>query len=353
MKPLLVILTPGFPKDESDTACIAPQQVFVRSLTENFSQYDISILSFQYPYHQEPYNWYGIPVIPFGGRNRGGLYRWLLRKRIHQQLEKINSTQKIAGILSFWYGECALAGDRFSKQYNIPHYSWILGQDAGKTNRYVQLVRPNASWLIALSDFIADEFEKNHGIRPAHIIPPGIDPFQFPVTIANKNIDILGAGSLIPLKQFDIFIEVIAALKKEFPLIRAMLAGKGPESRKLRKKIIKEELESNIMLAGELPHTELLELMAQSKVFLHTSRYEGFGVVCIEAVHAGAHVVSFCQPMKQQIDGWHIAETKEQMTDISTALLKNQRPRGSTPFPIKDSAREMMRLFGYSEDIRC
>lgn len=348
MKNTLIILTPGFPKDETDSTCIPPQQVFVRAVARNFPQLDIMVLSFHYPYHRTPYTWHGIPVIPFGGRNKGGISKLFLKKRIREELENIYNGKRVAGILSFWCGECALTGSRFARAHNSLHYSWILGQDAGKTNKYIRRIKPLEGELIALSDFVAKEFERNHGVRPGHTIPPGIDPELFASSSSGKSIDVLGAGSLIPLKQFDIFIEVVAALQKRFPLLKVMLAGKGPEQDNLHKLIVKNDLQSTIILAGELSHADLLQLMQQTKVLLHTSRYEGFGVVCIEALHAGAHVISFCKPMDRPIDGWHIAGSKEDMISRATQLLQTDSiQKGSTPFLIDDSARSMMKLFGY------
>ena len=106
----LVILTPGFPETEADTVCLPMQQSFVRSLKENYPQLKIIILSFQYPYFKKTYNWFDIPVISFGGKNKGGLARLLLRRKLNAALKEINSTNKIVGILSFWYGECAAVG---------------------------------------------------------------------------------------------------------------------------------------------------------------------------------------------------------------------------------------------------
>ena len=40
----LIILSPGFPKDESDTACLPSQQIFVRALNKNFPSLRIFFL---------------------------------------------------------------------------------------------------------------------------------------------------------------------------------------------------------------------------------------------------------------------------------------------------------------------
>src|SRR6185295_12039608 len=197
--------------------------------------------------------------------------------------------RKIAGLLSFWYNECAFIGKKFAAKYGINHYCWILGQDARKGNQYPKLLSPWANELVALSDFIQDEFERNHGIRPRFVIPPGIDETLFGSIPKEKDIDLLGVGSLIPLKQYDIFIEVVAELKRQVPGMKALLVGKGPEKEKLQSLISKFKLESGVTMTGEFPYNEVLKLMQRAKVFLHPSSYEGFGCVCLEALGAGAH----------------------------------------------------------------
>jgi len=286
-------------------------------------------------------------VIPFSGRNRGGLVRLVLRKRIYAILKSLHTTNKITGLLSFWCNECAWIGKHFGNKHGIKHYCWILGQDAKKENKYPQKLRPRPEELVALSDFLQGEFEKNHGIRPFYLIPPGIDTKQFQPLPAEKDIDILAAGSLIPLKQYDIFLEAIAEIKKQIPLIKAVLIGEGQERMKLQALITRLGLQSNISLTGELPHTEVLQWMQRSKVFLHTSSYEGFGVVCIEALHATAQVVSFVKPMNAEIQNWQIAGNKEDMIKKILGILKNPatEQKQVTPFLIENSVKKIMQLF--------
>jgi glycosyltransferase involved in cell wall biosynthesis len=343
----LVILTPGFAKDEADSTCIPTQQNFIKALKEIYPQLNISILAFQYPYSKKEYKWFGATVIPFGGRNKGGLSKLLLRRKVNATLKEINSTNKITGLLSFWYGECALAGKKFADKYNIKHYCWIWGQDAKKENRYPGLILPRADELITLSDFLQDEFEKNHGTRPKHVIPPGIDTSQFNAEIIQKDIDILAAGSLIPLKQYEIFIHVVAEIKKQMPDIKAVLIGDGLEKNKLQTLIESHGLQSNITLTGELPHPEALQWMQRTKVFLHPSSFEGFGIVNAESLYAGCYVISFCKPMKQDIEHWHIVKTKEEMKEKAVSILKSSDTiyKKILFSSIRDIVKKMMELF--------
>jgi glycosyltransferase involved in cell wall biosynthesis len=345
----LVILSPGFPKDEADSTCLTSQQSFVKAVNKNFPAVRIVILSFQYPFIAATYYWHGNRIIAFNGRNKGKFFRLLLWRKVFQQLKIINKENNVIGLLSFWCGECALLGNRFAKKYGLKHYSWILGQDAKKENRYVSRIKPSAAGLIALSDFLADTFFLNHLIRPANIIPNGIDTSNFIKTGAARTVDILGVGSLIPLKQFDLFIKTIRAVKNTYPGIKAVICGSGPEENKLKLLIAQAELEDNILLTGEIPHGEVLQLMQQSKILLHTSNYEGFSAGCLEALYAGCHVISFIQPMRKEIEHWHIAKDEAAMLEISMNVLQDADcdHHPVSPYLIDDSAIAVMKLFGY------
>ncbi len=342
-----IILTPGFPENEADSTCLPLQQSFIRLLKELYHQLEIVVLSFQHPYHKIKYKWFDIEVIPFSGRNKGGLNRLVLRSKINATLTELHKTKIIIGLLSFWCNECAWIGKHFGDKHGIKHYCWVLGQDAKKENKYPQRLKPGPKELVALSDFLQDEFENNHGIRPFNLVPPGIDAKQFRPLPAEKDIDILAAGSLIPLKQYDIFLQVIAEIKKQIPWVKALLIGEGPERVRLQGLITNRGLQSTVSLTGELPYAEVLHWMQRSKIFLHTSSYEGFGVVCIEALHAAAQVVSFVNPMYSIIQNWHIARSKEEMIQKTLKLLKTPVTEFArvTPYEIEASVKKMMQLF--------
>lgn len=340
----LVILSPGFPENEADSVCLPMQQQLILAIKKLYPDVGVVVLSFQYPYHTTDYSWNGIRVISFNGRNKGGLSRLLLRRKIMSVLKQIASDNQLIGVLSFWLGECAWVGNQFSRKMGVPHFCWILGQDAKKENPYVKRVRPKAGELIALSDFLQDEMEKNHGIRPFMVIPPGIEERKSAAVA--KDIDLLAVGSLIPLKRYEIFVEAVSEIKKHIPAVKAVLAGDGPEKEKILQLIETLGLGDTIMLTGQIPHHEVMELMNRSKILLHPSAYEGFGIVCLEALQAGGHVISFCHPMKQDIGQWHVVDSVEEMEAKTIELLTDERLvyRAHQPFSIDDTAKKMMGL---------
>jgi glycosyltransferase involved in cell wall biosynthesis len=344
--PALIILTPGFPESEADSTCLPPLQLFTRLLKKQYPSLEIIVLSFQYPFVKKEYDFFGCRVIALAGRSRKKIHRVLIWLKAWRKLKQMRLAYEIKGLLSFWLGECALVGERFGNKYRLLHYCWMQGQDARESNKYAGWVKPDEQRLIALSDYMVVLFFENYGLRPQHIIPPGIDPAMFSNAPVEKDIDILGAGSLIPLKQYDVFAEVIAGIRKFLP-VNAVLCGKGPEEARIRKLIDVLDLKENIQLTGELAHPEVIRNMQRSRLFLHTSNYEGFGVVCIEALYAGAQVISFCRPMDMAISNWHIVKTKEAMIEKAIELLgkKDTSPERTAPFLMQDTVNRIMQLF--------
>jgi glycosyltransferase involved in cell wall biosynthesis len=347
----LIILTPAFPANESEeeSVWLPAKQSLIRALNRNFPELEIIILTFQFPASRNRYTWNGNLVIPFSGENKGGIRNWLLWLNVVKTLFQLKRTKHIIGILSFWCAECSFVAHYFSKLYRLKHYCWICGQDARSWNKFVKRIRPAPSELVAMSDFLQNEFHKNHGIRPAYLIPDAIDTSLFDKDNEERTIAILGAGSLSPLKQYDIFVEVVAAIKEQLQTCKAILCGDGSEWKRLELKIKELRLEDDLKLSGSLPQKEVLRLMKRTKVFLHTSNYEGFGNVCIEALYAGAHVISFTKPMNQEIPHWHIVSTKEEMTVRALEILRDHHPDYSSvlPFDMNDSAKQFMELFQY------
>src|SRR4051794_16367139 len=325
-KKTLVILSPGFAENEEDTTCLPAQQLLVKELNNLFPELQIIILAFQYPFKSEEYVWYGNRVIPFNGQNKRKIYRLLLWKKVWKKLAQINKENSVLGIFCFWCTECALVGKYFSKLYSLKHFIWICGQDAQKTNKLVKIINPKPGSLVAISDFLVREFFKNHGITPAHVIPIGIDTsINTSLMPTRREVDIIGVGSLIPLKQYEIFIEIVSQLKRQLGNINAIICGDGPEKEKLKALATKVGLQNHLSFRGKTDHKKVLQLMQCSKILLHPSSYEGFGAVCMEALYAGAHVISFCRPMRHEIKQWHVVNTKQEMSQKALDLLQDTK----------------------------
>ena len=343
-------MTPGFPVDETDSTCLPTHQAFIKNLLDRYPAIKIIVVSFQYPAINNEYHWNGIQVICMNAdQSKSFLKRCQKWLQIWRTLKKIHTKNKILGIFSFWATELAFVGKYFAVAKKITFRIWITGQDAKKGNKFIPLINPKPAELVAMSDFLTNEFYTNYHVKPGYVIPNGIDSSLFKNDTPEKAIDLLAVGSLIPLKQYQIFITVVAELKKNIPNLNCLICGDGPERTKLMNLTEEYNLTATISFAGEVPHSKALDMMQRSKILLHPSSYEGFSTVCLEALYAGAHVVSFIKPMDHDIMNWHIAKTTEEMTTISKELLTNPTTKFESieVYKMSTIAKEVMQLFGF------
>lgn len=351
MEPLkpkaLVILTPGFAANEADHNCLPALEGFVKTLQQQYPQTQIIVVSFHYPFQKEQYRWHGCEVHPFNGQNRGKLYRLLTWYKVWRHLHQLHKQYTVIGLLSFWLHEAALVAKRFADKQGLPHYCWLQGQDAKKENRYVKRIKPQGSELIAISDFIADTLLQNHDLQAAHTIPIGVQPPTKVLSSELRDIDIIGAGSLIPLKQFEVLVHVVAQLVRHYPQLKVLLCGIGPLEGHLKQLIAQLGLQHIITLTGQIPQPQLLVLMERSRLLLHPSNYEGFSGVCSEALHAGTPVISFCQPMKAPIKNWHVVSNEAAMYRKALELLQQlgHTYESVAPYTQAEAAKKIMGLF--------
>ena len=99
-----------------------------------------------------------------------------------------------------------------------------MGQDVYKYNKYAFNLRKSNTKIITLSQNHSDVLLKNHNLN-SEIIPWSIDSNNFPDLEENK-IDILGVGSLNKIKNYPLFIKIIAELAKEKPNLKVEIIGK-------------------------------------------------------------------------------------------------------------------------------
>ena len=343
----IIILTPGFAASESDTTCLPQIQGFVRVAARQYPEIRFVVIAFQYPFTRGAYRWFNVEVHTIGGRNGAMPWRIITWMRAYTAAKRIAKQYNCIGILSLWLSETALAGKFFARRRGLPHFTWLQGQDVKRSNRYAHLVMPKGNELIGLSDFTSDEMAKNHGVRPFTIIPNGIDGQEFPpLNPGTRDIDILGAGSLIPLKNYEAFIRIVHAIKEHHPRVTAVIAGDGPEQRNLNTLVQQLGLQHNIKLVGTVPHPEVLALMNRSKVFLHTSAFEGLGKVLLEALYSGCRVVSSIPLGPAALKHMEVCDSETGMTHSVMKFLAQSDPAERVMYyDMRETVRRIVSLF--------
>lgn len=338
----IVFLTPGFAQNEQDTTTIPAIQEYIIALKKEQPKLKITIISFQFPYTKKSYNWHNCNVIPLNGKNKKfkKIQIWNLA---FQTLKKLNAEHPISIIHSFWLGECAFVGNLFSNKYDIKHICTFMGQDVKKKNLYLKLLPLQNMNLICLSNFQQQHFLKNHLLQP-NIIPWGITKTRFSNS-TQKTFDIIGVGSLIPLKNYELFIDVIFEINKSTAL-KAVLIGEGTEKEKLQEKIKNLNLENTITITGLLSYQETLEKISKAKVLLHTSNFESFGMIFPEALESKALIVSKNVGCAFPTENWLLAETKQEMIIACKKALKISFSKNfNNPFTIENTVEKYLKLY--------
>lgn len=344
----IIVLTPGFSADEMDTTTVPSLQMYFRNLKAYYPDIDLKIITFHYPARSEVYYWQDFRVIPAGGRHkRGGrIFLWL---RVLYQLFRIKKESGIELIHSFWLGDTALVGYIFKALTGVPLLITAMGQDVKKENKYLRILRLFHLNLIFISQFQA---EFNPGLVQNgrdNVIPFGIDPLYFSQNNSIRNIDILGVGSLNKIKNYKDFIEIISILRKKIPQLKCRIIGEGTERAEIDKNIIEMGLGNIIKLEGAVTYSNVITEMHSSKILLHTSHFEGQGLVITEALASGAYVV--CYPTgiakglscKKLFTGSTLAELSSHLEDI----LNYKKPDYSPEyiFSIADTCKKYVDVY--------
>jgi len=340
----ILFLVPGFPKDENDFNCIPPLQEYLLKFKSSYPAVKVSILSFQYPYQRKDYMWNGIKVFPLNGKNYAVKKPLVWSKGIRTAV-RIHKSNPVNVIHSLWLGECAMIGNILSKNFNCEHICTLMGQDVKSNNRYIRLSKNENIKVIALSQNQSDQFLQLTNRKVDGIIHWGIDDQNF--KNIDRDIDLLAVGTLIPLKNYSLFIRLIDELTNTYPKLKCKLVGAGPELSYLMNLANEKGILENIEFTGLLSRSEIFKLMQRSKIFIHPSTFEGSGYVFAEALVNGMNIVSFNVGYAQQHPKWFIAKDEPEFKIITKKLQSAELEFNPVNiFPMRETINKYASLYG-------
>jgi len=163
--------------------------------------------------------------------------------------------------------------------------------DSCMFHRRIRAIEKHCDYLVTLTN--ADRKEWNIEDARITVIPN-------PITkCSDKTSDcsafrVMCAGRLNEQKGFDMMIDAWNIVNKNHPNWHLYIYGEGEEENKLHAQIMKLGLENTINI---MPFSHnIYEEYLKSSIFVLPSRYEGFGLVLIEAMSCGLPCVAFDCP---------------------------------------------------------
>lgn len=102
---------------------------------------------------------------------------------------------------------------------------------------------------------------------------------------------ILCIGRLTYQKGFDLLIQAWAMIFDQLPDWKIVIVGSGEDEQKLKQLAVDFDILKNIIFAGQQKNVELF--YSKASLFCLSSRFEGFGMVLVEAQSYGLPIVSF------------------------------------------------------------
>nr|WP_249780683.1 glycosyltransferase family 4 protein [Bradyrhizobium sp. dw_78] len=171
------------------------------------------------------------------------------------------------------------------------HHSWIT--------RWL-IRRMDA--IIATSDISASFLKREaivipHGVDTDRYAPPADRAAAFAEAGLPGRYAIGCFGRVRAQKGTDLFVEAMCKLLPRYPDFTAVIVGaiaveQTAFANDLKKRIEAANLQSRIVITGEVPIAEVQRWYQRLTIYAFTSRNEGFGLTLIEAMSVGAALVA-------------------------------------------------------------
>ena len=232
-------------------------------------------------------------------------------KEIHLQEFKIKLEENFElekfDIIHAHYWLSGLVAKQISEEKNIPYVfsSHSLGVFLDGYNKErvdcEKMVMTSSNFVTASSHYEHVMISENYKIDENKIkkITPGLDRkiFTPDLNLPRENI-FLSIGRIQEQKRQLETIKFLNNFRKIDNNFLCYFIG-GPSGKsgddylaELKESVKEFNLESHVEFLGNLPQTKIKDFMNKSKLLIHTSQYETFGLVAIEANSMGVPILS-------------------------------------------------------------
>jgi glycosyltransferase involved in cell wall biosynthesis len=209
-------------------------------------------------------------------------------------LGAIRRARDAATVASIWWpsGVAVALVPRFLRGgYVVFAYgSEIMPSKTGFRRLAMRFVYARARAVLAISGYTQQLLANVGTTANVRLIPLGVA--ATPIAPSRSAAEtILSVGRLVARKGFDRTLEAVALLTSEFPALRYVIVGSGPQRDELARRAGELGIADRVTFRGKVTDDELRDAYAQAWVFALPVRrvdddVEGFGLVYLEAAMA-------------------------------------------------------------------
>lgn len=172
---------------------------------------------------------------------------------------------------------------------NLPRYTRLL----------YRLLYRHADRVICQTRAMAEDMIREIGIPRDRlaVLPNPVDVAAIRRSVAQGSYawrgpgpHLLGVGRLSREKGFDLLLQALNIIRRQFPNADLLIAGSGPEEATLRTQCGMLGIEAHVCFAGQVAHP--YAYFRGADVFVLSSRHEGLPNSLLEAASAGLPIVA-------------------------------------------------------------
>ena len=295
-----------------------------------------------------------IPGVPIG------IYDYRLSKIYPLSMINIMKKWKLDVIHSHTEFSVGIFARLFAKQFNIPlvhtyhtlyedytHYV-TKGHFEKSSKKIVEYLTKfycdkTANELIVPTDKIYKLFKEKYELnKNIHIIPTGIEIERFFIenidkklietlrkhlNISKKDFIIIFVGRLASEKNVEFLLKAHQKIIKDYPRIKLLIIGDGPDKEKYEKLVENLNIENNVIFNGKAAWKEIPYYYHCSDIFATASKSETQGLTVIEAMASEKTPLcikdeSFLGTITNELNGL-IFETEEEYISHVITLYEN------------------------------
>ncbi|GGI95563.1 glycosyl transferase [Halobellus salinus] len=211
----------------------------------------------------------------------------------------------------------------------------------------------DADRVIAISDHAYEQLTTWYGLREDEVemIPHGVDTEWFypreerHPAVDEEKTTLLYVGRLGARKGLDLALRALARVDDED--VEFLIAGTGRHEETLRELARELEIADQVRFLGYVGDEELPVLYSSADVFVLPSRYEGFGLVLLEAMACGTPVIGtdaggIPTAIQDGEDGYVVSRDEVPIAEKLKEMIRDEKETQQ----IKNSARAKSRSWG-------